>query len=155
MKLAFETPSGDKTKSANGVFFDKLICLKTKSPYCHCELVFNSPQTPLSNSYCFSSSPADGGVRFKNIDLTTPDWKLIEIGDYNIPGLNIALKYIGQKYDWMGIFGFVLPFGQHDGDDKFCSEVCALVLKKLELLPSDLKTWEVSPGKLFDLVTNK
>lgn len=152
MYLAFSKPSGDKASTANGVFFDKLICWRTHSPFCHVELVFGEPSRA---STCFSSSPADGGVRYKAVDLTTPNWVLVPVPGDDKMADRIATQYLGEDYDWAGIFGFVLPFGEHNDNDKFCSEVCAMVLQRMGILPPDLKTWEVSPGDLYNLVIKK
>ena len=75
MKLAFYL-------AENGTFFDKLIASwsglgKGGARFSHVELVIGEPEgePPL----CFSSSPRDGGVRTKHIDLSSGHWEIVDV----------------------------------------------------------------------------
>lgn len=153
MKVAFHKPSG--VPSANGQFFDKVIEAVTRSPYTHSELVFDLVPGYPANSLCFSSAPVDGGVRFKRIDLSQPDWIVVDVpGEKDYEAMDLAKFYLGQKYDWMGILGFTVPWGAHKDNDKFCSEVCTLILQECRILDKTIKSFRTSPADLYKLVTN-
>ena len=68
MKLAFYKGRED--------LYDRLISWWTRGPYSHVELV-------ISDNYCMSSSPKDGGIRFKHIDLRPDHWDLVELEGYD------------------------------------------------------------------------
>lgn len=113
-------------KSSFGDLFDKAISWWTKGPYSHCELV-------LPNGQCFSSSPRDGGVRIKDIDLTDGKWDIWTLkidSDGDIARIvEWGRQHLGKGYDWFGVFGFVFaPFHQ-EKDKWFCSEVIAAALQ--------------------------
>lgn len=152
MKLAFKKPTS---------VFDHTICIWTNSPYCHVELVFDeygqtsAPEGSSSFGYlCFSSDTKSGGTRFKRIHFPSPDYTLVPLE--SSPGqADIADKYatskLGLKYDYVGLFGFVLPFGEHDDHDRFCSEIVTEIMQHALGWPAGVKPWQVSPGKLYDL----
>lgn len=113
------------------------ICLVTLSKYSHCELVIHGT--------CVSSSARDGGVRAKQIELTSGKWTVLEIadptGDFERQAWDWFATHAGQRYDWVGIARFLLPFLPHRRDQWFCSEACAAALGLVN--PSD---W--TPAKL-------
>lgn len=151
MKLAFHI-------GARGTLFSKLICWKTKSRYSHVELVLQDPDFDNQTSICFSADEKDGGTRFKEIDLSDrTQWELIAIPT-NTRNRLAAWKYaedhLDLRYDWLGILGFVLPWGEHDDNDRFCSEIVCDILQQPDVegwFPR-VKAWEVSPGELYDMV---
>ena len=70
----------------------------------------------------------DGGVRYKEIDLTNGKWDLIDL-----PWANeeMALTFFentkGSKYDWWGLLGSqIINFRGNIKDSYFCNEwVCS------------------------------
>lgn len=129
-------------KGPSSGFPDKLthaaICWFTKSIYSHCELVVDG--------VCYSASVRDGGVRSKVINLDSGKWDLVELEGYD-PNVitNWFSLYEGQKYDWAGIFRFILPFLPANPLQWFCSEAvgAALGIENPE---------EYSPGDLLALL---
>lgn len=95
--------------------------------YSHVELNING------NSY--SSSARDGGIRMKYIDVFSGSWDLFEIEADELYALNWFNRNAGKKYDWAGIFRFLLPFLPHVKDQYFCNEAVASMLKMKN--PSD------------------
>ena len=101
--------------------------------YCHCEIGF------LINGewhwYSSASKNTNGttGTRWLSNDVlfehperwdvykvkeAIPIWEMIEICD----------NECGKPYDWFGVAGFALPFGQLNLRDKwYCSEICNYV----------------------------
>ncbi len=119
-----------------------LIRKATKSQYSHCELVFKSHRDDSFN--CYSSSPRDGGVRKKIMQLDTAKWDLVEV-DISPNRIKRTFKfYVGKKYDFLGAVG--LFFGKQDNNKYFCSEYCAEVLK--------LNNSLISPQQLYDQLTS-
>jgi hypothetical protein len=108
-------------------------CLRTRSIYSHCELVFGEPDA-TGKSLCASSSARDGGVRFKNIDLGRGRWDVYELPGYDAFDEAYAYewfsKHLGAKYDHLGLVWFVLPISDFNDPKKFvCSEAIAAALR--------------------------
>jgi hypothetical protein len=142
-------------KRQTGGIFDKLICWKTGSEFCHVELWLDGN---IQAALCFSSRQPDG-TSFAHINLAAtfdgkPIYELIPL--YLTSKQEIAVNAFCQgcghkDYDWLGILGFVLPWGEHDDHDRFCSEICTESLEKpLKWWPG-VKPWETSPGDLYRL----
>lgn len=66
-----------------------------------------------------------GGVRFKRIDVSGPDWELIPTDAQPLYAANTAAFYEGARYDWAYIFGFVAWFLPQRDSRMACSEACA------------------------------
>jgi hypothetical protein len=137
-------------KAENGNWQDKLISWWTKGSYSHVEIVF-------SDGMAFSSSPRDGGCRFRKIEYSD-HWEVISLDNrikwlaaeywskhwQDIPDdigpLQFAELYedeirkwcesqVGKTYDWKAILGWT--FGECDFQDKekwYCSEIAYYVL---------------------------
>lgn len=122
MQVAFY--NGWDNKDAN--IYDKLICIWTLSKYSHCEVIF-------SDGISFSSSPRDGGCRYKNITYKPNNWDIYDLAiDNEHEGIlrNFCDRQVGKKYDWRGIFFSVfLPLDKHNPNRWFCSEVLATLFK--------------------------
>lgn len=142
MKIAFY-------KGFKGDWKDILICIRTFSKYSHCEIVG-------SDGFCYSSSPRDGGVRKKEIDLKDGKWETFEINvehkrfEY-YKNQTILNKFFestkGQKYDWVAIlFSMAVKLGFEDKNKWYCSEWCCAFLNKRFSL--NMNT-QISPSKLF------
>ena len=115
MKIAFYI-------GKHGTWYDRLICLVTRSKYSHCEIV-------LTDGMCASSSVRDGGVRYKIItlddhwdvyNLSYPPSEASVITWFNLHDSN-KYSYIGAV---LSVFGIVWK-SEHE---KFCSEACGEVL---------------------------
>ena len=104
-----------------GRFLDLLIRWWTKSKYSHCEIVIDN--------YWYSSSPRDGGVRVKVIEVDNTNWDFVDVA-IDINKLNMVyLSNMNKGYDWIGIlFSHILPFNINSKNRMYCSEFCAEVL---------------------------
>lgn len=104
--------------------------------YSHCELFF-------SDGMSFSSSPREGGCRFKNITYDDK-WVMVDLPftpsiEHNMR--TVCEKYDGKKYDWIGIFlTFLIPAHVEDGSRWWCSEICGKVV--------GVDDYKISPNKL-------
>lgn len=99
------------------------IRLWTWSRWSHAELVIDG--------VCYSSSSRDGGVRAKTIDLTSGRWDVVELplsDEQAGKALAWFLTNDGDKYDWAGIWRFVLPFLPHGERRWFCFEAIGSAL---------------------------
>ena len=116
----------------HGNALDKLIRFVTRSEYSHCEIVIDG--------VCLSSSPRDGGVRSKYINLATGHWDVIDIKGDEWMVLAWFHEQEGAGYDWIGLIRTVVPFFPHSGSKWFCSEACgaALGFDASRLSPQDL-----------------
>jgi hypothetical protein len=148
------------SSSGNGSLFDRLIRWWTGCPYSHVELAVS----PLDTSdpawwMCFSSSPRDGGARWKPIYLAVGQWDIVDL-DWSLSTAqaqairDAALSLTGQCYDWLGILGFVLPFGEQDARRLFCSEAVVRVCQAAGWFPG-VDSWRVSPGGLWKMLHGK
>lgn len=95
-------------------FFDRLVQWWTKGPYSHVELVING--------VCYTSSPRDNGVRMKLINLHSGNWDVFDLMGDEDYALAWFKEHMGQKYDYLGLLGFVLPFRRSHPSMWFCSE---------------------------------
>lgn len=112
-------------------FFDR-------GPYSHNELVF-------SDGVSASSSFLDGGVRFKNINYSTP-------GNWDFIILPLRLEdharrwfhaHEGEDYDILGNIAFGLGFIRDSRKKSFCSEAIASAL-------GWRRSWMYGPSGLAD-----
>ena len=112
---------------------------------------FHSPWVQVADKriryygQCFSSTTRGDaeGVRFAPASevLKHPErWDYIEFevddewwADY----LDEMKQEVGKKYDFMGISGFILPFGQQDDNKWYCSEICCWVKNMLTVTSFD------------------
>lgn len=143
-----------KDGKAAGGFFSRAIVWKTGGPYSHVELVLSGE---LENAECFSSREPSG-TGFTRLNLTDSTlWTVVplNVSANDAENLHIFCEGCGQKeYDWLGILGFVLPWGEHDDHDRFCSEFCTEALQKVLGMFPGVKAWETSPYALYELVTD-
>ena len=101
--------------------FNRLVSWWLGSPYSHAEIVF-------SDGMCGSSSGSDGGVRLKQFFLDPLKWDVIDIEGDELGARNWFSVYSGQKYDYLGLLGFVWRRGTQDKGRWFCFEACAAAL---------------------------
>ena len=104
-------------------WFARLVCLFRGGDSAHCEAAHRW----VGDVYdCVSSSWMDGGVRGKLITMHHAKWRV-----YEVPGSPDNVRqwlkdHAGEKYDWLGILGFLLPFRIRSAlHRKFCVEVAA------------------------------
>lgn len=135
-----------------GGFFSKAIKWKTGGTYSHVELALSGD---FENALCFSSREPEG-TSFTHINLTDSNlWTIVPLNlnlfqEYEI---QIFCQGTGHKrYDFLGILGFVWPWGEHDDYDRFCSEFCCEALQKILGWFPGIKPWMVSPIQLYNMV---
>ncbi len=129
-----------------GNLVDKLIRVCTCSPYSHCEI---AEMQEDGTFLVYSSSPRDGGVRMKKLELNPQNWDLIPIQTLDKARLKTIFNQTqGMAYDYWGAVGIMFPFIKQKRSKWFCSEWCANVMG----LPNPSK---YSPEKLFEWAFNK
>lgn len=128
---------------ANSSLLDKAVAWWSNGPYSHCEVIISYVGEGLY--LCASSSPHDGGVRFKEIAINEEEWDVVGVeGNLGlVQGWFVG--HVGAKYDYLGLFGFVFRRGVQDQRRWFCSEAIAESLG----YPSP---WRYDPNTLFDLM---
>jgi len=107
-----------------GTLYDKIIMLVTLSKYSHCEIVF-------SDGVSASSSPRDGGVRFKKINFNER-WSMYEIKNVDVNPDQVRQYFnenLGDKYNWIGAVLSAFNISYRRKHIKFCSEACSQALK--------------------------
>lgn len=128
-------------------FIEKAICLKTHSPYYHVEIRFEDGWSWSSRA---GQKPA---VSFERYPLPE-NIVTVKINCSALDELKVrhwCRSQVGKSYDYLGILGFVVPFGEHDDNDLFCSEGCSKALQQIGFFKSR-KSYLISPGKLFKLI---
>lgn len=123
--------------------FDWGIRIITRSPYSHCELAIPDEGRP-GVYFCVASSVRDdagthgkrrsifpwdrGGIRGKYMRLPAERWDVLPCA-LSAECVRLALaQYQGNRYDWLGVFRFVLPFLRESRQRWFCSEFAAHLL---------------------------
>lgn len=141
-----------KVAAESNSLFSKLIAWKTGGKYSHVEGWLSGP---IEHAFCFSSREPKG-TGYATIDLSNPKlWDIVplQLTDVEEKLVLVFCSGTDQKdYDWLGILGFVWPWGEHDDHDRFCSEYWTECLQKaLGWLPG-LKAWMTDPSELRDVV---
>jgi hypothetical protein len=143
-----------------GGFFSKAIKWKTGGRFSHVEMWLTGPR---ENAVCFSSREPHG-TGYAHIDLSAPLFTCVEILATQ-PQLD-SIRWFAEgtgfkRYDMLGILGFILPWGEHDDADVFCSEWCTLALQRcmnmclVDPNGKPVKSWMTSPVELYRLVGGK
>lgn len=94
--------------------------------------------------YCFSSTNRgnSSGVRFAPASevLDHPEnWKYIEVeicSTLFTQWYNYASSQVGKQYDWLGIYGFAVPFDIDDPKKWYCSEISNDSARRLKVIKS-------------------
>lgn len=137
---------------APGRIVDKLIRWWTKSLYSHCEIYF-----PDGKAYSADAWDSHSGVRYKEFIPNPESWDFVnlELDESKLLQLREFCNYrVGAKYDWLGLFGFVIPFIKQDSKRWFCSEVCGAALKYVGKIPVLTQTSKLTPQGLYEVLTN-
>jgi hypothetical protein len=124
-------------------FFNRAVSWWTEGIYSHCEIVF-------SDGMAASSSQMDGGVRTKYIEFDPMVWDFIDIGgspEYEAKVRQWFKDHEEERYDYLGLVGFVFRPVKGKGSRKFCSEAC------LEALGYD-DPWRFEPNIIPALFKN-
>jgi hypothetical protein len=113
----------------------------TRSPYSHCELIFN-------DGMAASSSFMDGGVRFKRIDFDPEHWDFVDLPAHLEPTARAWFAaHAGQPYDLLGNLHFLLGPVADDKFKWFCSESIAAALGIAD-------PWRYDPGVLASALSS-
>jgi hypothetical protein len=92
---------------------------------------------------------------------------LVSLGTLPDEQLKDALLFcyarVGVKYDWAAICGFVLPFGKHENNRRFCSDSCVEVMQRSVVADclsrriaqgvGQLVRWRTNPARLYRAVS--
>jgi hypothetical protein len=136
-------------KAHQGNLTDKVISWWTKGPYSHVEIVVGPDVNNLS---MYSSSGLDDGVRLKPHKYNPNLWEYVDIDiDFSIL-LKIYQITNRNKYDYLGILGFILPL--QDRENKwFCSEWVSNILKcSGDKRFYTIEPSRISPNKLYKII---
>lgn len=132
-------------------FQDSLIRFFTKGIYSHCEIVVHKQECWERYDYrdvyeCYSSSPRDGGVRCKQINIHDDKWDLVPL--HHLTESQILAYFnrtSGAKYDWRGVLGLVLGLRQKK-NKFFCSEWCFNLIFECD------EGWRFNPNQLAVII---
>ncbi len=126
---------------------DKLIGWWTNGPYSHVEIIVDGKM--------YSSSPRDGKIRERDAILDDHErWDYVTVYVSNKKNFYKFFEQVnGNKYDWAGILGFIIPF--RDSENKyFCSE---FVTRALQFMGYSnlysIKAGITSPNRLYKLLS--
>ncbi|CAM3042198.1 hypothetical protein [Dichelobacter nodosus] len=106
---------------------DFLIRVVTHSCYSHCEIAIGD-EAVAGVFYCYSASMRDGGVRCKRMYLSNTRWDLVPVAESAEKIRTRFGRIQGCRYDWCGVFRFILRSLQQNPKKWFCSELCAALL---------------------------
>lgn len=121
-------------------FFNRLVCWWLRGPYSHCELVLHTDATGISE--CASASYMDGGVRTKRMALNPAHWDFIDVLASEAQARSWLAYYEEDRYDILGLLGFVWRRQPGEQDKWFCSEAVAAMLGYHD-------AWRFDPMTLF------
>ena len=127
------------TKTGIPGIYNRGVRWWTIGKYSHCELIFKSGMSA-------SSSFADGGVRYKFIDYDPEKWDFIDLPDsFEDAARKWFDDHIGQEYDLMGNFHFVVSAVPDDKSKWFCNEAVGAALGIQE-------SWRFYPDSFYIVV---
>lgn len=132
MKVAFF--KGD----TYGNFLDESICWWTSSNYSHVAIVIGDTW--------YTSSPSKGVHVYKEPECYSHKWDFVEVELDTFDVTCRAEALLGAKYDFMGLFGFVLRPAEGVSNRWFCSEFVAHCLGMQD-------AWRYDPATLYSSLT--
>ena len=109
--------------------FNRLVCWYCRGRFSHVELVLREED---GVSTCASSSFMDGGVRIKKIILDPEHWEVIETSADLDTALFWLDRHLGNKYDILGILGFLFRRIKQDRRKFFCNEAVGEMLGEID-----------------------
>lgn len=124
--------------------FNRLVSWWLKGQYSHCELVLKTLSD--GTSQCVSSSFMDGGVRIKHITLNPEHWDLVHVGGSVAKAWSWAVDHEEDRYDLLGLLGFVWRRQEGEKHKWFCSEAVAAMLGYSE-------PWRFDPMNLYSAIS--
>ena len=155
--------------SASSEFYGRWIRRITRSPVNHAFIMFQHPD--FSGDRWWAVQVAEQGVVMEPAEKVVhgPTLTLLECYEYQDgslwPGVQANFDAMGDKYDWAGIFGFLImieakrlfgikiPNLYHGTGRYFCSEYCASVLKRSNIhWAKCLDPSTISPANLREMI---
>lgn len=133
---------------ADGTLFDKAIRIWTGGPYSHVEIIF-------SDGMWFSSSPRDGGCRFKHIAKDAKwDYQYINISPSDEDKVRaFCEKQNHKKYDWVWIFlTQLIPLNIQERNKWGCSEIVVAALQQANYIDKGIRPYSVDPNECYELL---
>ena len=132
MKVAFY--KGDMY----GTLLDGVVCWWICSSYSHVALVVEDTW--------YTSTPTKGVHKYQQANYNPNEWEFVEVYDDAFECVTKAEKLLGAKYDYMGLFGFVLRPAEEASSRWFCSEFVAHCLGFSD-------AWRYDPATLYSSLT--
>lgn len=120
--------------------FARLVCLWRGGDSAHCEVAHAWDAD--GQHLCVSASWLDGGVRGKRIAMPADKWRIYALAGNPLQVQQWLAEHQGQRYDALGLLGFVVPRIKGWVNAWFCSEVAAALLRLPEPRLFDLRTLE-------------
>lgn len=110
-------------------WFASLVCALRGGDSAHCEMsVLRDRLTREVEHHCISASFLDDGVRFKTMPLPVEKWRIYEMPQDSTSAIEWLREHDGDKYDWLGLLGFMARWIRGRSNRRFCSEAAAEVL---------------------------
>ena len=122
----------------------KLIKWWTKGPYSHAAIVIDGME--------YSASAEEGGVYKRPHSLNYKKWDYVEVKANSLAILNFYTMTQYDRYDFMAIFGFIMPFKDRSRQWD-CSEWVsnALKISGVKLLWTKEPS-KISPNHLYSIL---
>ena len=158
MKIAFQKPN-------KWNLLERAISWWTHSKYCHVTLMFGDyvswkHKVNMNFKPTLFSARSDRNPAVEFISWDAVNQQLFDVYDINWKIdedilIEKAKKYVGSKYDYIGIFfNFILPLKIDEPKEWFCSEICSYLLKQGGI-SLNKHPYRYSPGSLFNELKRK
>lgn len=121
----------------------------TRSKYSHVSLVFQMHGLPQE----IEAIQGKGVIMHDPYSRREKDFVeyAVPISETQIVDAHIlAMSLVGAKYDWKGVFSFLLHRTKHTLDKFFCSEMVAYVLLKASYPTSRREPYKESPDSIME-----
>lgn len=106
--------------------FNRITAWWLRGDYSHVELIMGTDANGLA--ICASSSMMDGGVRIKHMRLDPAHWDIVPVDASTGQAWSWLLDHEGERYDYLGLIGFIVRAIGHDKSRWVCSEAVAAML---------------------------